>query len=97
VKQHGIEGYESRPVSAIPDHTLIKEFLRWYSHFARGRKSKNGRPVMKSVLNCAERLFGGFEEQFQIKIVIKDRSEIFNVSPHMIFAFCVPVPKCKPI
>ncbi|KAJ5320664.1 hypothetical protein N7508_000947 [Penicillium antarcticum] len=85
----------NRGQSAIPDHTLIKEFLRWYSHFARRRKSKNGRPVMTSVLNCAERLFGGFEEQFQMKIVMKDRSEVFNISPYMIFAFCVL--ECKPI
>ncbi|OQE73307.1 hypothetical protein PENNAL_c0089G11954 [Penicillium nalgiovense] len=76
VGQYGIEGYNPGPGCAIPDHTLIKEFLRWYSHTARGKKSKNGRPVMTSVLNCAERLFGGLEEELQIKIVLEDRKEI---------------------
>jgi hypothetical protein len=80
VVQHGIKGYEIGPGCPTPDHTLLKEFIRWYSHFARGKKSKNGRPVMTSVLNCAERLFGGFEEELQIKIVMEDRSEIYNVS-----------------
>lgn len=77
-----------------PDYKLLKEFLRWYSHLARGKKSKNGRPVMTSVLNCTERLFGGFEEKLQIKIVKEDRSEIFNVSHYVVFTFCVP--ECKP-
>ncbi|CAP95306.1 Pc21g04090 [Penicillium rubens Wisconsin 54-1255] len=48
----------------------------WMNHLARGKKSKNGRLVMTSVLNCAERLFGGFEEKLQIKIVLEDRKEI---------------------
>jgi hypothetical protein len=77
------------PGYITPGHTLIKEFLRWYSHYARGKKSKNGRPVMTSVLNYAERLFGGFDEQLQIKIVSEDRSEIFNVSPFVVFTLCV--------
>ena len=83
------------PGCVTPDHTLIKEFLRWYSHSARGKKAKNGRPVMTSVLNCAERLFGGFDEKLKIKIPSEDRSEVFNVSPLMLFAFCVP--NWKPI
>jgi hypothetical protein len=62
-----------------PDHTLIKEFLRWYSHSTRGLKAENGLPVMKSVLCCAERLFGGFEESMKINIVMEDRKEVFNV------------------
>jgi hypothetical protein len=78
------------PGCAIPDHTTIKEFLRWYSHLARGKKSKNGRPVMTSVLNCAERLFGGFEEKLQIKIVLEDRKEISSVSSCLEFTFRVP-------
>ncbi|KAJ5711789.1 hypothetical protein N7488_005945 [Penicillium malachiteum] len=77
-EEQGVEGYKMGPGCATPDHTIIKEFLRWYSHCARGKKSKNGRPVMTSVLNCAERLFGGFEERMQIKIVMEDRSEVFN-------------------
>lgn len=68
------------PGCATPDHTLIKEFLRWYAHTARGKKSKNGRPVMTSCLNIAERLFGGFEEIMQLTIVKEDRIEVFNVS-----------------
>lgn len=81
VEQERIEGYKMGPGCAIPDHTLIKEFLRWYSHSARGKKSENGRPVMTSVVLCAERLFGGFEEKMQIKIVLEDRKEITSVSP----------------
>ncbi|KAJ5642826.1 hypothetical protein N7490_006826, partial [Penicillium lividum] len=77
-EEQGVEGYKMGPGCATPDHTIIKGFLRWYSHSARGIKSKNGRPVMTSVLNCAERLFGGFEEKLQIKIVMGDRTEIFN-------------------
>lgn len=42
---------------------------------------------MTSVLNMAERLFGGFEEQLQIEIVKKDRIEAFNVSTRQ-------VPRC---
>lgn len=90
VTLHRIEGYKLGPGCAVPDHTLIKEFLRWYSHSARGKKSKNGRPVMTSVLNCAERLFSGFEEKMQIKIVLEDRKEITSVSPFVDLAFCVP-------
>ncbi|KAJ6171572.1 hypothetical protein N7470_000639 [Penicillium chermesinum] len=78
VEQNGIKGYDSRPVCATPDYKLLKEFFRWYGHTAQGKKSKNGRPVMTSFLNCAERLFGGFEEELQINIVMEDRKEIFN-------------------
>ncbi|KAJ5291551.1 hypothetical protein N7478_000802 [Penicillium angulare] len=74
----GIGGYKEGSVCATPDHALIKEFLRWYSHTAQGKKSKNGRPVMTSVVNCAERLFGGFEEKLRITIMKEDRSEIYN-------------------
>jgi hypothetical protein len=35
---------------------------------------------MISVLNCAERLFSGFKEKLQIKIVLEDRKEISSVS-----------------
>lgn len=80
IEQNGIKGYEFGPGCATPDYVLLKEFFRWYGHTARGKKSKNGRPVMTSFLNCAERLFGGFEEELQIKIVMEDRSEIYNVS-----------------
>jgi hypothetical protein len=58
---------------------LLKEFFRWYGYAARGKKSKDGRPVMTSFLNCAEGLFGGFEV-LQIEIMMEDRSEIYNVS-----------------
>ncbi|KAJ5318323.1 hypothetical protein N7476_004743 [Penicillium atrosanguineum] len=78
VEQQGIEGYKMGPGCVTPDHTLIKEFLHWYSHSARGKKAKNGRPVMTSVLNCAERLFGGFDEKLKIMIPSEDRSEVFN-------------------
>lgn len=44
---------------------------------------------MTSVLNCAERLFGGFEEKMQIKIVLEDRKEISSVSHCLDFIFCV--------
>lgn len=79
-EENGIKGYTLGSSCAAPDHTLIKEFLRWYSDSARGQKAKNGRPVMKSVLCCAERLFGGFEESMQINIALEDRKEVFNVS-----------------
>lgn len=45
---------------------------------------------MISVLNYTERLFGGFDEQLQIKIVSEDRSKIFNMSPFVVFALYVP-------
>ncbi|KAI2792030.1 hypothetical protein POX_b02063 [Penicillium oxalicum] len=79
-EENGIKGYTLGSSCAAPDHTLIKEFLRWYSYSARGQKAKqkHGRPVMKSVLSCAERLFGGFEESMQINIVLEDRKEVFN-------------------
>lgn len=80
MEEQKIEGYKMGPGCATPDHTLIKEFLRWYAHTARGKKSKNGRPVMTSCLNIAERLFGGFEEIMQLTIVKEDRIEVFNVS-----------------
>ncbi|KAJ5209767.1 hypothetical protein N7449_004146, partial [Penicillium cf. viridicatum] len=51
VKKYGIKGYTMGPSCAILYHALIKEFLRWYSHTARGQKAKNGRLVMISVLN----------------------------------------------
>lgn len=51
------------PSCAILCHALIKEFLRWYSHTARGQKAKNGRLVMISVLNYVEKLLSGFEEK----------------------------------
>jgi hypothetical protein len=63
VEQNGIKGYEFGSECATPDYVLLKEFFRWYSHTARGKKSKNGRPVMTSFLNYAERLFSGFEEE----------------------------------
>jgi hypothetical protein len=50
---------------------------------------------MISVLNGVERLFSGFEELMQSKIVKEDRSEIFNVSHYMVFTFCLP--ECKRI
>ncbi|KAJ5649257.1 uncharacterized protein N7484_002980 [Penicillium longicatenatum] len=56
---------------------------RIYIHKTNGRKNENGRPVMSSVLNCAERLFGGFEETVSITIVEDDRSEIFNVREYI--------------
>jgi hypothetical protein len=73
------------PGCATPDRTLFKEFLRWYSHGAKGKISKNGRPVMTSVLNCAERVFGGFEEIMEVKIPKEDRIEIFNGSQYKVF------------
>jgi hypothetical protein len=65
----------------------MKEFIRWYIHKTNGRKSENGRPVMSSALNCAERLFGGFEETVGITIVEEDRSEIFNVRKYISFGW----------
>ncbi|KAI2791350.1 hypothetical protein POX_c04207 [Penicillium oxalicum] len=62
-EQNGIKGYEFGPGCATPDYVLLKEFFRWYGHTARGKK---------------KRLFGGFEEELQIKIVMEDRSEIYN-------------------
>lgn len=35
---------------------------------------------MKSVMLCAERLFGGLEEKLQISVAPGDRTEIFSVS-----------------
>ncbi|KAJ5253853.1 hypothetical protein N7524_011033 [Penicillium chrysogenum] len=67
-----IKGYAIGPGYTILDHKTIKEFLRWYSHLARRKKSKNGRPVITSVLNYAERLF-------------KDRKEISSQADHRIF------------
>jgi hypothetical protein len=64
---------------AALDHTLTKEFLRWYSYSARGLKAKNGLLVIKSVLYCAEIIPSGFEESMQINIMIEDRKEVFNV------------------
>lgn len=64
----------------VPDYQLIKEFIRWYIHGTRGRVSDNGRPTVKTVLLCAERLFGGFEEDMQLSIPQDDRSEVYNVS-----------------
>ncbi|KAJ5098956.1 hypothetical protein N7532_005957 [Penicillium argentinense] len=79
IEENGIDGYILGLRCATPDHTLIQEFLRWCCHLALGQKSKNGRSVMTSILNCAERLFfGWFEENMQIKIVMEDRREIFN-------------------
>jgi len=48
-------------------------------------ESENGLPVMLSVLNCAKRLFGGFEEIVGITIVEEDRSEIFDMRKHLLF------------
>ncbi|KAJ5648131.1 hypothetical protein N7490_004503 [Penicillium lividum] len=84
-EKFGLEGYRLGPDCATPDHTDIKEFIRWYIHKTNGRKSENGRPVMSSVLNCAERLFGGFEETVGITIEEEDRSEIFNVRKYILF------------
>lgn len=42
---------------------------------------------MSTVVNCAERLFGGFEEIMQIKIVKEDRSEIYNIRHYIVFTF----------
>ncbi|KAJ5101748.1 hypothetical protein NUU61_003970 [Penicillium alfredii] len=78
LEQNGIRGYDNGPGSKVPDHQLIKEFLRWYIHSTRGRLSKNGRPVVKSVLSCAERFFSGLEEEMQISVGLEDRKEIFN-------------------
>lgn len=64
----------------VPDYQLIKEFLRWYIHSTRGRLSETGRPTVKSVVLCAERFFGGLEENMRISIPQEDRSEVFNVS-----------------
>ncbi|KAJ5555941.1 hypothetical protein N7513_003583 [Penicillium frequentans] len=72
------------PVLIPQGHTDMKELLRWYVHKTNGRKSENGRPVMSSVLNCAERLFGGFEETVGITIVEEDRSDIFNLHRHAV-------------
>jgi hypothetical protein len=47
---------------------LLKEFFRWYSYTARGKKSKNGRLVMISFLNYAERLFRGFKEDVDMNM-----------------------------
>lgn len=80
VEQNRIKDYKSGPGCATPDYKLLKEVFRWYGHTARGKKSKNGRPVIISFLNCTESLFGRFEEELQIKIVMEDRSEIYNVS-----------------
>lgn len=74
----------------IPDHTLIKEFLRWYSYSARGKKSENRRPVITSVVLYTERLFSRFEEKMQIKIVLEDRKEITSISLFIDLTFCVP-------
>lgn len=65
---------------AIPDHTILKEFIRFYIYETDGRICENGHPVMKTVICCAERLFSGFEEKMRIMIGEDDRFEIFNVS-----------------
>lgn len=93
-EQYQVEGYKLGPGCAIPDHTLIKEFLRWYIHIAEGKISQNGRVVTSTVLNFAERLFGGFEENMQVTIAPEDRSEIFHVR-HCI-ALAVSVPMLEP-
>ena len=41
------------------------------------------------VLNYTERLFSGFEEKLQIKVVMEDRSEIFNISEVIVFMFYI--------
>ncbi|EED17222.1 conserved hypothetical protein [Talaromyces stipitatus ATCC 10500] len=71
-------GYKFGPGCATPNHTLIKEFLRWYIHIAKGKISKSGRVVTFMVLNFTERLFGGFKENMQVTIAPKDRSKIFH-------------------
>ncbi|KAJ9481456.1 hypothetical protein VN97_g12019 [Penicillium thymicola] len=78
LEENGIRGYRNGADSKAPDHQLIKEFIRWYIHSTRGRLSKNGRPVMKSVVSCAERLFGGLEEKLQISVAPGDRTEIYS-------------------
>ena len=72
---------------------ILKEYFRWYICDARGRKAKNGRPVMSTVLNCAERLFGGFEETMGIVIVKEDRREIFNVRKIFLFTLNTAKPQ----
>ncbi|KAJ5108262.1 hypothetical protein N7456_004937 [Penicillium angulare] len=80
VMKYNLTQYELRPGSAVPDHTTLKEFIRFYIYDAKGRIYKNGRPVMSSVVNCAERLFGGFQEKISITIIEEDRQEIYNIS-----------------
>ncbi|KAJ6021418.1 hypothetical protein N7540_006922 [Penicillium herquei] len=77
---YNLTKYNLRPGSATPDHITLKEFIHFYVHNTKGRLYENGRPVISSVINCAERLFGGFEEKLSITIVEEDRLEIYNIS-----------------
>jgi hypothetical protein len=45
--------------------SLIKEFILWYIAGSKGRIRKDGRPIARTVLACAERLFCGLENTTQ--------------------------------
>jgi hypothetical protein len=50
VNKYVIKGYESGLGYVTIDYMLLKEFFRRYGYAARGKKSKDGRPVMTPCL-----------------------------------------------